>query len=145
VKAANGCVGVLIIAAIEAESWEAANNIPGFTPIGDYSGSFYPQPKSGFNAVISPDDTVGDGEAAARIDVSQAYDDFVPPPYDEEGAFSLSLIPLGQLGHYVFLREDPTKIYAVPYCRNADPVMVARKRFAKGTLMMKGMDSAASE
>jgi hypothetical protein len=104
----------------------------------------YPLPKAEFRPVIGGefDDWLGDGEAAARVDVAQAYDDFVPPPYGEEESYSLSLIPQGQLGHYVFLREDPAKIYAVPFCRNADPVVVARKRLAKA---MKGMDLAASE
>ncbi len=93
----------------------------------------YPYPDSGFSPVINPEaDGVGDGNCAVRCLVSLAYRDFRRPSYDENGAFDLSLIPLGMLGHYIFLKEDPDYIYVVPLGNlRCDPVAVARKRLAK--------------
>jgi hypothetical protein len=38
-----------------------------------------------------------------------------PPPYDENGIYKQSLVPLNQIGEYWYLRDDPEAVYAVPF------------------------------
>jgi hypothetical protein len=93
---------------------------------------------------IVVDELADDRCGIARISVSDAYSEFVPPPYREDGAYILSTIPLGQIGRLVFFNEDPGSIFVIsrPMIWDADDdAIVAAAR----SFMMKGMDSAASE
>jgi hypothetical protein len=75
-------------------------------------------------------------ELAAKRPVVELYDHFEQLPYDESGAFVLSLEPYtGQLGEYVFLKDDPDHVYAVPFgsqiIGKKDAVSLAREEFAR--------------
>ena len=50
------------------------------------------------------------------------------PPY-EGGAFVMSLIPIGQLGSYVFLEDDPAYLYAVAGVVNDEEAVVNARLF----------------
>jgi hypothetical protein len=93
---------------------------------------------------ITVDGLEDDRYGMVRIGVSDAYSEFVPPPYREDGAYILSLIPNGQIGRLVFFKEDPESIFVIsrPMIWDADDdAIVAAAR----SIMRKGMDSAASE
>ncbi len=134
VKAEHGCLGALIALAVAVPTYEAAERLPGFVALGHWTKAIYLPPKEGFNPTFNyPADDV-DGIEIKRCDVRDAYDDFEPPLYNEEGVFTLSMIPRGQLATYVFLREDPTHIYVsmsgAP--EKAELISAARKLFSKG-------------
>jgi len=102
VKADAGCRAALVAFAVEVPTLEAAQALPGFEPLGDLTKPYYYPPDKPLH------------QPGGRIDlvpVADLYENFEPPPYDENGAFVLSLIPLGMLGRLVFLSEDPTHAY----------------------------------
>jgi hypothetical protein len=98
----------------------------------------YPPPKHA--AVIDTEtDRISDHVCVGRYTADFAYEgEFQPPPYGEDGAYILSLVPFGQLGFYVFLKEDPEYIYAFPFGAGImlgdlsapAAVSAARKRFS---------------
>jgi hypothetical protein len=65
-----------------------------------------------------------------RIGASDAYSEFVPPPYREDGAYILSLIPNGQVGRLVFFKEDPGSIFVIsrPLQWNDDEAIITAAR-----------------
>jgi hypothetical protein len=111
VRARHGCRGALIAFAVEVPTYEDAEALPGFTPLGNYTGAYF-VPPDGIEKIqcMSPDD-VFEGAAIKRCDVTEFYKEFEPPPYGEDGGFFLSMIPMGILYSLVFLREDPLHFY----------------------------------
>jgi hypothetical protein len=115
VKAKNGCRGALLSMAVEVPRYEDAVALPGFVPLGYWTGAFYEMPKNEKQIVLTHLDDVFEGHSIKRLSIADHYDDFEPPPYEENGAYHLSLVRLGQIGGYVFLKEDPLHFYAVPW------------------------------
>jgi hypothetical protein len=130
IRAQHGFVCAGHCAAVEVDTIEDANALPGFKSFLDISPAFYPLPKRA--AVI---DCVDGQMVVGRYAAEYAYEgEFVPPPYGENGAYVLSMVPFGMLGSYVFLKEDPEYIYAIPFgtmiIGSDGPVTLARERFA---------------
>ena len=76
-----------------------------------------------------PSDGRFEGEMIVRAAVPK---DFVLPPYDGDGVYYHSLIPRGQLGAFVFLREDPDYFFELllsSFCDDRDKAVSLARRY----------------
>lgn len=87
----------------------------------DFSGPWYPQPLSRIEHLIN-EACSADATTIISIEPKEAYDNFVPPTYNDDGAFVLSSIPRGKIGHFVFLKEAPAHIYFIHRRRYDGPI-----------------------
>jgi len=61
--------------------------------------------------VITPEQRFRfDGHEISRLPMPP---DHILPPYTQDGSYWFSLVPQGQLGKLIFLKEDPAYFYAL--------------------------------
>lgn len=108
VKAAHLCQGALIAFAVEVPTWETANALPGFVPLGYWSGAYLRPPD--VSSVVFTEEDFFEQTKIKRLLVSDYYTEFEPPEY-EDGVCFCSMIPLGRLGGIYFFEDDPLHFY----------------------------------
>ena len=132
VKAEHGCRGGLLSFAVTASNWEEAQKLPGFVPLGHWSGAFFIPPKLDFDW-RTPDDEF-EGRAIKRINVTDAYGEEFEPPRYKDGVFVMSMIPQGYLAQALFFEDDPLHVYAIPRCEESEDKMIEWVRRFRSSL-----------
>lgn len=127
IKAEHGCRGGLLSFAVTVRNWEEAQTLPGFVPLGHWTGAAFIPPRLG-EMSFEPEDEF-EGKIIKRVATQTVYgDEFEPPPY-KDGVFVMSGIPQGQLIVFVFFENDPLHVYVAVPQMDADKTLEWVRRF----------------
>jgi hypothetical protein len=100
-----GYLGCLIAIQVRAPDMKTARDLPGFIPLYDYTGEMYDLTQCRVDAAVARSDRdVVEHEMAEGMH---------PPLFGDSDAVYLTMIPLGQIGGVVFLKDRPSHWYQI--------------------------------
>lgn len=119
ISTAPGYLGCHVCIGVQVDDLDVLKTVC-FTHILDFSGGYYSLENFGDNLTFS------DGHLPKRVKCPKEMN---LPKYRDDGSFVFTLIPNGQIGNIVFLKDDSTHYYICRTVSDADAVKECRTMY----------------